>query len=308
MIRVQNLTKRYGERVAVNGISFEVQHGEILGFLGPNGAGKTTTMRIITGYMPPTEGKVEIDGFDIVEEPIEAKKRIGYLPENPPLYNDMTVESYLDFVADIKGVSRNEKRDNIEFTLERCGLAEVRRRLIGNLSKGFKQRVGIAQALVNNPSVLVLDEPTIGLDPKQIIEIRHLIKSLAGERTVILSTHILPEVTMICTRVVIINEGKIVLEESLERLSGKVEGAQSILLRVSRGGEDIRDRLLSIRGVVDVDEGSSGEFIVRSGDGIDIREELAKTVVESGCGLLELRPLTHTLEEVFLKVISTEGG
>jgi ABC-2 type transport system ATP-binding protein len=264
-------------------------------------------MRIITGYMPPTEGSVYIAGLDVVENPIEAKRQIGYLPEHPPLYNDMTVEGYLDFVADIKKVSRKEKKSRIEFTIERCGIADVRKRLIGNLSKGYRQRIGIAQALVHDPTVLVLDEPTIGLDPKQIIEIRELIKGLAGERTVILSTHILPEVTMTCTRVVIINEGKIALEESLDKLSEKVGSTQNLFLKVNYRGNEVREKILSLPGVSDVNEGSFGEFIVRLKDGADIREDLARIVVENGWGLLEMRPLTHTLEEVFLRVISTEG-
>jgi ABC-2 type transport system ATP-binding protein len=307
MIKVQDLTKRYGDLVAIDKVSFRVERGEILGFLGPNGAGKTTTMRIITGYMPPTEGSVYIAGLDVVENPIEAKRQIGYLPEHPPLYNDMTVEGYLDFVADIKKVSRKEKKSRIEFTIERCGIADVRKRLIGNLSKGYRQRIGIAQALVHDPTVLVLDEPTIGLDPKQIIEIRELIKGLAGERTVILSTHILPEVTMTCTRVVIINEGKIALEESLDKLSEKVGSTQNLFLKVNYRGNEVREKILSLPGVSDVNEGSFGEFIVRLKDGADIREDLARIVVENGWGLLEMRPLTHTLEEVFLRVISTEG-
>jgi ABC-2 type transport system ATP-binding protein len=305
MIRVQNLTKRYGDLVAISNVSFGVQRGEILGFLGPNGAGKTTTMRIITGYMPPTEGTVRVADFDVVENPIEAKKRIGYLPENPPLYSDMTVEGYLDFVADIKRVSGRDKKRRIDSTVERCGIADVRKRLIGNLSKGYRQRVGIAQALIHDPAVLVLDEPTIGLDPRQIIEIRELIKSLSGERTVILSTHILPEVTMVCSRVTIINEGRIVLEESLDRISEKVGTAQNLFLKINYKGNGVKERILSLRTVADVEEGPSGEFIVKSKDGEDIREDLARFVVQNGWGLLEMRPLTHTLEEVFLKVIST---
>ncbi|HWP92522.1 MAG TPA: ATP-binding cassette domain-containing protein [Thermodesulfobacteriota bacterium] len=305
MIKVENLTKRYGELVAIDNVSFEVQRGEILGFLGPNGAGKTTTMRIITGYMPPTEGRVHVDDFDVQEYPMQAKERIGYLPENPPLYRDMSVEGYLDFVADIKKVPAGDKKSKIGYAMERCGITDVRKRLIGNLSKGYRQRIGIAQALVHDPVVLILDEPTIGLDPKQIIEIRELIKGLSGERTVILSTHILPEVTMTCTRVAIINEGKIVLEESLDRLSEKVGSAQNLFLKINYRGTEVREKILALEAVRDVEEGPSGEFIIRSQDGVDMREVIAKTVVENGWGLLELRPLTHTLEEIFLKVIST---
>lgn len=309
MIQVQNLTKRYGNLVAIDNVSFRVGHGEILGFLGPNGAGKTTTMRIISGYMPPTDGTVRVGDFDVLEDPIKAKRQIGYLPENPPLYNDMTVQGYLDFVADIKNVSGKNKKAKIDLAMERCGITDVRRRLIGNLSKGYRQRIGIAQAIVHDPAVLVLDEPTIGLDPKQIIEIRYLIKSLAGDRTVILSTHLLPEVTMTCTRVVIINEGKIVLEESLETLSQRVNGAQMLFLKLNYNDKsnDVNEKILSLPTVSEVKESAYGEFIIQTKGGADIREELVKMVVENGWGLLELRPLTHALEEVFLRVISTEG-
>lgn len=309
MIQVQNLTKRYGNLVAIDNVSFRVGQGEILGFLGPNGAGKTTTMRIISGYMPPTDGAVRVGDFDVLEDPIKAKRQIGYLPENPPLYNDMTVQGYLDFVADIKNVSGKNKKAKIDLAMERCGITDVRRRLIGNLSKGYRQRIGIAQAIVHDPAVLVLDEPTIGLDPKQIIEIRYLIKSLAGDRTVILSTHLLPEVTMTCTRVVIINEGKIVLEESLETLSQRVNGAQMLFLKLNYNDKsnDVNEKILSLPTVSEVKESAYGEFIIQTKGGADIREELVKMVVENGWGLLELRPLTHALEEVFLRVISTEG-
>jgi len=309
MIQVQNLTKRYGNLVAIDNVSFRVGHGEILGFLGPNGAGKTTTMRIISGYMPPTDGTVRVGDFDVLEDPIKAKRQIGYLPENPPLYNDMTVQGYLDFVADIKNVSGKNKKAKIDLAMERCGITDVRKRLIGNLSKGYRQRVGIAQAIVHDPAVLVLDEPTIGLDPKQIIEIRYLIKSLAGDRTVILSTHLLPEVTMTCTRVVIINEGKIVLEESLETLSQRVNGAQMLFLKLNYNDKsnDVNEKILSLPTVSEVKESAYGEFIIQTKGGADIREELVKMVVKNGWGLLELRPLTHALEEVFLRVISTEG-
>jgi len=309
MIQVQNLTKRYGNLVAIDNVSFRVGHGEILGFLGPNGAGKTTTMRIISGYMPPTDGTVRVGDFDVLEDPIKAKRQIGYLPENPPLYNDMTVQGYLDFVADIKNVSGKNKKAKIDLAMERCGITDVRKRLIGNLSKGYRQRIGIAQAIVHDPAVLVLDEPTIGLDPKQIIEIRYLIKSLAGDRTVILSTHLLPEVTMTCTRVVIINEGKIVLEESLETLSQRVNGAQMLFLKLNYNDKsnDVNEKILSLPTVSEVKESAYGEFIIQTKGGADIREELVKMVVKNGWGLLELRPLMHALEEVFLRVISTEG-
>lgn len=308
MVHVHNLTKRYGSLVAVENLSFRLDRGDVLGFLGPNGAGKTTTMRIITGYMPPTKGTVHIEGVDIFDNPLQAKKMIGYLPETPPLYLDMTVAEYLDFVADIKQVKRKEKKSRIFYVLEKCGLSDVRKRIIGHLSKGYRQRVGIAQALVNNPSVLILDEPTIGLDPLQIIEIRDLIKSLAGERTVILSTHILPEVTMICSKVVIINEGKMVLEESLDYLSEGLRNSGSLLLRVKQNGEGVKEKIMSVKGVSGVKPGSSGEFVITPSEGVEIREELVRLVVENDLGLLELRPLVSTLEEVFMKAISSEGN
>ncbi|MCI0454078.1 MAG: ABC transporter ATP-binding protein [Candidatus Dadabacteria bacterium] len=309
MIEVQNLTKRYGNLVAINNVSFRVAQGEILGFLGPNGAGKTTTMRIISGYMPPTDGTVRVGDFDVIEDSLKAKRRIGYLPENPPLYNDMTVEGYLDFVADIKHVLGKNKKDKIRLAMERCGITDVNKRLIGNLSKGYRQRIGIAQAIVHDPAVLILDEPTIGLDPKQIIEIRYLIKSLSGDRTVIISTHLLPEVTMTCTRVVIINEGRIVLEESLDRLSERVDGAQILFLKINHANRynEVNERIQSLPNVSDVRESASGEFIIQTKGGTDIREDLVRVIVQNGWRLLELRPLTHALEEVFLRVISTEG-
>ncbi len=308
MVYVHNLTKRYGSLVAVENLSFRLDRGDVLGFLGPNGAGKTTTMRIITGYMPPTRGTVHIEGVDIFDNPLHAKKLIGYLPENPPLYSDMTVSEYLDFVADIKQVKRKEKKSRIFYVIEKCGLSDVRKRIIGHLSKGYRQRVGIAQALVNNPSVLILDEPTIGLDPLQIIEIRDLIKSLSGERTVILSTHILPEVTMICSKVIIINEGKMVLEESLDNLAVSLRNSRDLLLRVRGEGDGIKEKIMSVVGVSSVRSGSPGEFVVTHSEGMEIRDELVKLVADNDLGLLELRPLVNTLEEIFMKAISSEGN
>lgn len=307
MIRVHNLTKNYGSLKAVQNISFELEKGEVLGFLGPNGAGKTTTMRIITGYMPPTKGAVHIEGVDIFDHPLEAKKKIGYLPENPPLYNDMNVADYLDFVADIKRVPSKDKKKRLMYVMDRCGITGVSKRIIAHLSKGYKQRVGIAQALINNPSVLVLDEPTNGLDPVQIIEIRELIKSLSGERTVILSTHILPEVTMICSRVIIINEGRIALEEPLDSLSLNLRGTHNLFLKVRQDSEEVKEKIESIENIARVNSGAPGEYVISLANGADVRDELTKTAVAEGWGLLELRPLTHTLEEVFLKVISSEG-
>jgi ABC-2 type transport system ATP-binding protein len=237
MIRVEGVTKRYGDVTAIEDISFHVEKGDIVGFLGPNGAGKTTTMRIITGFLPSTEGTVKVSGHDIFEKPMEVKKRIGYLPEHPPVYADMTVEGYLKFVAKIKGVSRSARAAAMDRAITQCGLKEARNTIIGKLSKGYRQRVGLAQAMIHHPEVLILDEPTIGLDPKQIIEIRELIKSLAGEQTIILSTHILPEVTMICQRCLIIDQGRIVADDSLENLTAQ-ESLESVFLKLTT--EDVQ--------------------------------------------------------------------
>jgi ABC-2 type transport system ATP-binding protein len=236
MIEVRDLTKRYGDLVAVNQVTFTAKKGEILGFLGPNGAGKTTTMRIITGFLPATSGTVKVDGFDIFEQSHEVRKRIGYLPENPPLYNDMTVSGYLEFVGRIKGIPRGNLHEATDRAVETCGLAKVTRRVLGHLSKGFRQRAGLAQALIHNPPVLVLDEPTIGLDPRQIIEIRTLIRELSGERTVILSTHILPEVAQLCQKVVIINDGRIAVEDLIENLTRDLSLEEMFLRYIS--GDD----------------------------------------------------------------------
>ena len=239
MIEVRDLTKRYGDLVAVNRVSFTAQTGEIVGFLGPNGAGKTTTMRIITGFIPPTSGTVTVDGFDILDQSHEVRKRIGYLPENPPLYADMTVTSYLEFVGRVKGVSRAALPEAVDRAMQRCGLTEVSRRVLGHLSKGFRQRVGLAQALIHEPGVLILDEPTIGLDPRQIRDIRTLIKELAAERTVILSTHILPEVVQLCRKVVIINEGRVMVEDQIENLTRDMPLEEVFMRYISRAPEEM---------------------------------------------------------------------
>lgn len=240
MIEVRNLTKRYGDVIAIRDISFTAATGQILGFLGPNGAGKTTTMRVITGFMPATSGTVKVAGYDIFDDSFEVRKRIGYLPESPPLYNDMTVTAYLQFVGRIRGIAKAELGDSVDRVLRTCGLAEVPDRVIGHLSKGFRQRVGLAQALVHNPGVLVLDEPTLGLDPRQIIEIRRLIQELSGERTVILSTHILPEVTQLCEKVVIINEGRIAVEDTLANLTQDMALEQVFLRYITK--EQVEER------------------------------------------------------------------
>src|SRR5581483_7246947 len=276
MIEVKQLVKRYGDVVAIDHVSFTVDRGEILAFLGPNGAGKTTTMQILTCFMPATTGTARVAGFDIFEEPMEVKRRIGYLPENPPLYPEMTVSEYLLFVAKIKGLSGQKVPDALAGAVEKCGLGDVSRRLIANLSKGYRQRVGLAQALIHNPEVLILDEPTVGLDPKQIIEIRELIRGLRGEHTIILSTHILPEATAVCQKVVIINRGRVVAVDSQERLSAQVRKSEKIAFRVRRGEGVAVDKILAIGGVHQVipQSASDGEgaFIVESDLGRDIRE------------------------------------
>ncbi len=316
MIEVKQLGKRYGDVMAIDQVSFTVDKGEILAFLGPNGAGKTTTMRILTCFMPATTGTAKVAGYDIFEEPMEVKRRIGYLPENPPIYPELTVAEYLRFVAKIKGLSGKKVTEALGGALEKCGLGEVSHRLIANLSKGYRQRVGLAQALIHNPEVLILDEPTVGLDPKQIIEIREMIKGLRGEHTIILSTHILPEATAVCQKVVIINRGRIVAVDSQERLSAQIRKSEKIAFRVRRREGVVLEKILAIGGVHQVipqtssQDGSTGEgaFIVESDLGRDIREELAKAVVENGWGLLEMKPLVLSLEEVFLQLTTQEKG
>jgi len=310
MIEVENLGKRYGDKFAIRNLSFRVKKGEILGFLGPNGAGKTTTMRVLTCYLPATEGTARVAGFDVFKEGLQVRKRIGYLPEHPPLYLEMSVLSYLDFLTRIKAVPRRKRKDRIAYVLDRCRIDDVKHRLIQNLSKGYRQRVGLAGALIHDPEVLVLDEPTIGLDPKQIIEIRELIKSLAGDHTVILSTHILPEVTQTCQRVLILNEGKVVAEDTFEKLSERLRKADRLRVHVKRDAPQISEKLSAIPGVVGVAaEGTEpGRYVVESKLGEDIREELSRAVVQAGWGLLEMRPLVMSLEDVFLKLTTEEEG
>jgi ABC-2 type transport system ATP-binding protein len=312
VIEVQHLTKRYGPVTAVDDISFRVERGEILGFLGPNGAGKTTTMRILTGYMPATEGKAIVAGFDVFDQPIEAKRRTGYLPETPPLYPDMSVLEYLQFVAKIKGVPGNERRERIQAVMKRTRIDDMANRLCAKLSKGYKQRVGLAQALIHNPDVLILDEPTAGLDPKQIIETRQLIKELAGDHTIILSTHILPEVSQTCQRVVIINKGRVVAVDTPDNLTARLRGAETLYVQLDAMGADAVPALLRIDGVtrvVEADRRDGGAaYEVESEQGRDVRRELARAVVTNGWGLLELRPMRVSLEDVFLSLITEEDA
>ncbi len=310
MIEVEHLTKRYGPTLAVSDVSFEVQKGEILGFLGPNGAGKTTTMRVITGFLPPSGGRVRVAGYDVREEPLEAKRRTGYLPENPPVYPDMDVNEYLAFVARIKGVERRAVRQRIDEVSEKVAITDVRGRLIGKLSKGYRQRVGLAQALIHNPDVLVLDEPTAGLDPKQIIETRELIRHLAGQHTVVLSTHILPEVSKTCQRVVVINQGTVAAVGTPAELTHRLQGYETILITVEGPAAEVMDRLQRVEGVnfVEPHDSTDGRvtFEVHATKGQDVRAELARAVVESRWELLELKSSGLSLEDIFLKLTTRD--
>lgn len=310
MIEVEHLTKRYGLLAAIEDVSFQVRQGEILGFLGPNGAGKTTTMRILAGFFPATQGRAVVAGYDVFEHPLEAKSRVGYLPESPPLYTEMTVDSYLRFVATIKGVAGSETPGRMEIVKDRCGLSGQGERLIKHLSKGFRQRVGLAQALIHDPDVLILDEPTIGLDPKQIIEFRDLIGSLRGEHTIILSTHILPEVSMTCDRVIIINRGRIVAVDSPRNLTSRMQGGEQIDLKV--GGDtgrvaDLLNALPHVRRVA-VQEPQNGlsSVLVEADGQAEIRHDVARQVVGEGLDLYELKVRSVSLEEVFVELTTEE--
>jgi ABC-2 type transport system ATP-binding protein len=307
MIQVEGLTKKYARHVAVNDISFSVDKGDIVGFLGPNGAGKTTTMRILTCFMPPTEGKATVAGFDVFENSFEVKKRIGYLPEAPPLYPEMNVRDYLTFVARLKNVPANEVKSRTEQVMERCSVADVKEKLISKLSKGYRQRVGLAQAIIHNPDVLILDEPTSGLDPKQITETRELIQSLAGEHTIILSTHILPEVEAVCRKVIIINKGRLVATDSVENLKSRAGVGNAVQIQVDTAGQGdataVHQKLEQVRGVKKVlDRATAGDrylFEVESLPGQNARADLARAVVHAGWNLLEMKS-PYTLEEVYL--------
>jgi ABC-2 type transport system ATP-binding protein len=315
VIEVQHLSKRYGRVTAVDDVSFRVERGEILGFLGPNGAGKTTTMRILTGYMPASEGKAIVAGFDVFDQPIEAKRRTGYLPETPPLYPDMSVLEYLTFVAKIKGVPTAERTQRVKSVMERTRIADMANRQCGKLSKGYKQRVGLAQAFIHNPDVLILDEPTAGLDPKQILETRELIKALGGDHTIILSTHILPEVEQTCQRVVIINKGRVVAVDTPDNLKARLRGSETMYVQVDVTGTDaasVTGALGRVVGVTRVAESDRRDglvgFEVESERGRDVRRELARSVVSNGWGLLELRPMRMSLEEIFLSVTTDDAA
>ena len=315
MIKVEGLTKRYARTTAVDNISFEVEKGQIVGFLGPNGAGKTTTMRVLTCFLPPTAGQATVAGFNVLESPMEVKKRIGYLPETPPVYPEMEVVEYLKFVGRLKGIPSSEISGRVDEVMKQCAVADVRSKLIGKLSKGYRQRVGLAQAIIHNPEVLILDEPTSGLDPKQIIETRELIRSLAGNHTIILSTHILSEVEHSCERVIIISQGKLVATDSVSNLTNRLRGSEAVAVEIETAGgrpnpTDVQQRLEQISGVsrVMMKDSRDGRlnFEIESLQGRPIRADLARTIVNSGWNLSELRPVGLSLEDIFLQLTTSE--
>ncbi|PYT28320.1 MAG: MFS transporter [Acidobacteria bacterium] len=315
MIKVEGLSKRYARTLAVDDISFEVEKGQIVGFLGPNGAGKTTTMRVLTCFLPPTSGTAKISGFDVLEQALEVKRHIGYLPETPPLYPDMEVQDYLTFVGRLKGLSSSDLAKRVLDVCERCAILDVKNKLIGKLSKGYRQRVGLAQAILHNPDVLILDEPTSGLDPKQIIETRELIRSLAGDHTIILSTHILSEVEHSCERVIIINQGKLVAEDTVVNLTNRLRGSESVAVEIaaSNGNLDqaaVRQRLEQVAGVSRVvlkdTKDNHCVFEIESLQGRSVRADVARAIVSSGWDLNELRPVGISLEDIFLQLTAAE--
>ena len=305
MIKVSGLTKDYGARRAIQNLSFDAQQGEIVGFLGPNGAGKTTTMRILTGYMPPTDGEAIVAGYDVVEESLEVRKRVGYLPETVPLYTDMVVFDYLKFMGELRHIPTVE--DRVDEVLDMVGLLERSNGFIGNLSKGMRQRVGLAQALLHRPEVLILDEPTIGLDPGQVVEVRELIREIGKERTVLLSTHLLHEAQNICDRVLIINKGKIVAEDTTENLQARLIGAERVVVRVRGESDELADTIKSVKGVRGVETKDDGAVEFEFASGKDLRPEVAKEIIKSGYDLLELRPLGMSLEEIFLELTGSDA-
>jgi ABC-2 type transport system ATP-binding protein len=300
MIQVNGLTKDYGARRAIDNLTFDAEQGEIVGFLGPNGAGKTTTMRVLTGYMPPTEGTATVAGYDIIEESLEVRKRVGYLPETVPLYNDMTALEYLKFMAELRRIPDAEER--AYETLEGVNLKDRANSYIGTFSKGMRQRIGLAQALIHRPEVLILDEPTIGLDPAQVVEIRNVIREIGKDRTVLLSTHILTEAQQICDRVLIINKGKIVTEDTPENLQARLVGAQRVILRVRGDSDGLTGKISKVKGVHTVDAKPDGSVEFEFGAGEDARPQVAKAVIQAGYDLLEMRPIGMSLEEIFLEL------
>ena len=308
MIEVNDLTRYYGQKRAISNVSFKVKKGEILGMLGPNAAGKTTAMRILTCYMPPTAGSATVGGYDIFDQSMQVRQITGYLPENPPLYTDLTVKDYLMFVAKIKGVEKNKTKAEIDTVIEKASIGEVRNRVIGMLSKGFKQRVGLAQCLLNNPQVVILDEPTVGLDPKQIIEIRELIKNLKGDHTVILSSHILPEVEQTCERVVIISEGEVVAEDTPENLTARMKGGERVLLELEGDEKQVKEVFKTFSDVtaVKVNKTAGGLLKVEVESKIDLRKDYAQALIGKKIGLLEMQSDKVTLEDIFLHLTTKE--
>ena len=305
MIKVSGLTKDYGARRAINNLTFDAQQGEIVGFLGQNGAGKTTTMRILTGYMPPTDGEAIVAGYNVVEESLEVRKRVGYLPETVPLYTDMVVFDYLKFMGELRKIPKVD--DRVDEVLEMVGLSDRANGFIGNLSKGMRQRVGLAQALMHRPEVLILDEPTIGLDPGQVVEVRNLIREIGKERTVLLSTHLLNEAQNICDRVLIINKGKIVAEDTTENLQARLIGAERVVLKVRGEADDLAKTIKTVKGVQGVETKEDGSVEFEFVSGKDVRPEVAKQVIKSGYELIEMRPLGMSLEEIFLELTGSES-
>jgi ABC-2 type transport system ATP-binding protein len=308
MIIAENLTKYYGLKPAVQNVSFSIEKGEIVGFLGPNGAGKTTILRILTCFLQPTSGRILVDGLNGQTNSLEVRNRIGFLPETVPLYDELTVRQFLAFSGTIKGLSGKALNGELDRVISACGLAEHRERLIRHLSKGLKQRVGLAQALINNPPIVILDEPTTGLDPAQIVEVRKLIKHLAGQRTVLLSTHILPEVSQICERVIIVNQGRVVAEDTPSNLTGQLQKGLRTILHVDGPPEAVQAKLASLRGVTRVVASHRGaEILVESASDESLRPLIAKTIVESGWGLKEMRTSDLSLEDVFVQLVTDEG-
>jgi ABC-2 type transport system ATP-binding protein len=306
MIEVENLTRYYGSRRAINNLSFQIEKGEVVGFLGPNGAGKSTTMNIISCILPASNGTVKINGFDTFEQSLEIRKMIGYLPETPPIYPDMTVGKYLDFAAGVRGVPSKNIPAAIERVIGKCSLKDVGHRIIGRLSKGYQQRVGLAQAMIHDPEILILDEPTIGLDPIQIIEIRNLIQELAEEHTIILSSHILPEITQICKRVIIINEGEIAAVDSLGGLTASLRKSERLSLTVRNSEDTIIEKLNSLNQVISSSSTEENQFLIECSLRSNLQDDIAKLALENDWGIIELKPISMTLEDIFLKLTLEE--
>ena len=306
MIEVKNLTRYYGTRRAINNISFQIEKGEVVGFLGPNGAGKSTTMNIISCILPASSGSAKINGFDTFEQSLEIRKVIGYLPETPPLYSDMIVSDYLNFAAGVRGVDTKRISSSVDRVIEKCSLKDVSHRIIGRLSKGYQQRVGLAQSMVHDPEILILDEPTIGLDPIQIIEIRKLIQELTAEHTIILSSHILPEITQICKRVIIINEGEIAAVDSLGGLAASLRKSERLSLTVRNSENNVIEKLNGLDQVISATNSEGNEYLIECALRSNLQDGIAKLALENNWGIVELKPVSMTLEDIFLKLTLEE--